>query len=381
MKDYFFTLNKKCYSVKFHQDRIEVTRLENGQLKELTSDEQKEIEKVIHPNRGFIYYSDRLTGLIENNNQIDNKEFLTPYLNLLEQAIPDQLLETFYNNVKTLKTSLGLNIDFQQPVSTKEVGTSGEYNIPENTINIYDDAVRRKWDIAQSAANPQQFFWNYYSGTLIHELTHMASSHYDKEEKICYCGFDKIPPLSENDRNRGLTEGFTELFALLLVPGTSEKASDYFVETSFVLQMASLIGFEPLCNCYFANLGIAPLEQEMSKWLPNPNQVSELFRSIELNFNLTGRPGPQNILGNIQATLLTGLETKCEQLEFMGCDKEIKPLLTTYGTAFITEDKLKFINRDPDDYIGLRESQARWNALCTKYGFVHDNEQEKSSMK
>ena len=46
----------------------------------------------------------------------------------------------------------------------------------------------------------------------------MSSGKYDHYTKVSCCGFDKYPAEDERDKNRGLTEGFTEIISMVGVP-------------------------------------------------------------------------------------------------------------------------------------------------------------------
>lgn len=92
--------------------------------------------------------------------------------------------------------------------------------------------MQELWKISQLTSNPKDFYFRQYSQTLLHELSHMASSNYDSETKTSLCGFDKFPTDNESEKNRGLTKGYTEILSMAGVPGTIEISLGYYIEAS-----------------------------------------------------------------------------------------------------------------------------------------------------
>ena len=59
--------------------------------------------------------------IINSNNALDNKGYLSNFLQWLENIIPLECRENFYNNIKTLKTDLNLDINFSEPIVKQKI--------------------------------------------------------------------------------------------------------------------------------------------------------------------------------------------------------------------------------------------------------------------
>ena len=210
-----------------------------------------------------------------------------------------------------------------------------------------ENFLRELCRIAQSNANPQDFYWRYYSNTLLHELAHMTSSIYDAETKISLCGFDGFPSENEDDKNRGLTEEFTEIISMAGVSGTMEISSGYYIEACIINQLIQIIGNETFLKSYFSNLGTKPMQERLNEIINNPNISYNLFRSIELNYNIGDINEVQNILGNIQLSILDYLDKKIELLLSDNIVNEASSVLTNYELMMISSEKLKIMQKNP----------------------------------
>lgn len=222
------------------------------------------------------------------------------------------------------------------------------------------------WKKAQFTKKPVDFFWKSYSKTLLHELAHMSSSNYDVKTGNFLCGFDKFPPEKETDKNRGLTEGFTEIISMAGVPGTIEIASGYYIEASLINQLIQIIGVDVFIKSYFFNLGTKFLESKLLNIIADPELAFQLFRNIEINFQIRNLKGKQSLLGNIQLLLLDYLEKRCEKLIENNKLREVNEILKIYEQMLITPEKLKIMDKNPDDYEGLVESITKFKNLQEK---------------
>ncbi len=101
--------------------------------------------------------------------------------------------------------------------------------------------------------------------------------------------------------------------------------------------------------------------------IKNTNQSFQLFRSLEINFQIRDLKGKQNILGNIQLILLKYLEKKCEILSEKGNLEDITNILTIYEQMMITPEKLKIMKRNPEDYEGIIESISKFKNLQEQF--------------
>ena len=121
MNNNFFTLNGKKYVILFGNLRITILRKENDKLVLLNEEEKKEIISILNNKSGYRYDSEKIMQIINSNNALDNKGYLSNFLQWLENIIPLECRENFYNNIKTLKTALNLDINFSEPIVKQKI--------------------------------------------------------------------------------------------------------------------------------------------------------------------------------------------------------------------------------------------------------------------
>lgn len=379
MDNNYFVYNGKKYIVEYKDKNMNMYKCNDGKIEILSDEEIQMIRQLLNSKYNYEYDSIILTNLVNANLEMENKEYIMNFLNWLESIIPEECRDNFYRNIKTLKTTLNTNIDLSKfESSSSGYSTSAGYNTSSNSLVMNEKSLHELWEIAQLNNNPQEFYWREYSQTLLHELSHMASSKYDDETKVSLCGFDRFPAETEEDRNRGITEGFTEIISMAGVPGTIEISSGYYIEACIVNQLIQIIGNEVFIKSYFSNLGTKPIQEKLNEIIDNPNMASNLFRSIELNYNIRRINEEQNILGNIQLSLLDYLDKKIEQLFKENKEAEIKNILANYELMMINNEKLKIMKKNPQQFIGIDESINKFNEIKNKYE-SYLNEETKSS--
>ena len=328
-------------------------------LVKLTEEELKVVNKIFDNSKYNEYYSIKIENIKKNNNDIENKDYIINFLNWLENIIPEEYRTNFYRNLETLKVKLNFDCNFSNVETTNERSEKcAGYNVRMNTLNINPSFLKRTWEIAQITNNPTEFYWKEVNEVILHELCHMASSRYDFNTEISFCGFDIYPASKQSDSNRGLTEGMTEIIAMAGVPNTIEIASGYYFEASFVNQLIAIVGLNVISESYFGNKGTKEIEKELDKYGRVNLNSNLLFRRIEDNFYLKDFEGRQGVLAGIQATLIEYYKNK--MLFYiqnnLNSKEEVEQSLAFYETMLITPEKLKLMNKDPNNYIGIYDS-------------------------
>ena len=354
MDNNYFVYNGKKYIVEYKDKNMNVYKCNDGKIEILSDEEIQMIRQLLNSKYNYEYDSIMLTNLVNANLEMENKEYIMNFLNWLESIIPEECRDNFYRNIKTLKTTLNTNIDLSKfESSSSGYSTSAGYNTSSNSLVMNSKSLHELWKIAQLNNNPQEFYWKHYSQTLLHELAHMASSRCDSDTKISLCGFDRFPAENEEDKNRGLTEGFTEIISMAGVPGTIEISSGYYIEACLINQLIQIVGNEVFLKSYFSNLGTQPIQEKMNEVINNPTMSFNLFRNIELNYNIRDINEEQNILGNIQSSILDYLDKKIELLLAENRVNEISEILANYELMMITPEKIKIMQKNPQQYIGI----------------------------
>lgn len=369
MSEVYFKLKGIYYIVKYKDKKSEIYKKMNDMIVQLSNEEKTILESNLNKDYNYIYDNEVIYNLIQQNKNIEEKEYIGNFLNWLVQLIPVQYREKFYKNIKTLNTTLNIDIDLSNSLTeiTNGYSACGGYNTRDNTLVIPLESLISLKKISQKSNNPDEFYWRSYSQTLLHELAHMASSKYDIINGKSLCGFDTFPPNDEEDKNRGLTEGFTEIISMAGVPNTVEIASGYYVEALLINQLIQIIGNPVFLESYFGNLGIKPLKEQLNMLINDENKSYELFRKIELNYQIRHFDEKQNVLGNIQFILLDYYEKKLDDLLQQGKFDDIKNSIQIYEQMLVTPNKFVIMRKNPDNYVGLDESLTRFENIKQKY--------------
>lgn len=355
MKENYFLINGTIYIVKYVDFKPDVYKLVDNQRVKLNQEEKEHIEKVLKKNSSYIYTSMKLNEVLENNESITNNELAPNLLEWLEGIIPVDSRDNFYRNVETLKIQEVEELDSNDIL--------GEYNAKENTISMLS---RDKYVSDEE-----------YAKTLLHELIHMSSSKYEKETMKTISGLDESV-LDFNKRNRGLTEGITEVIAFNGVRGIDKKASIYCMEGLLADQLSRLINPNIIMDAYFNNKGTDDLTRELRRIGYASDKAYGLFRDIELNFLFSRESEKENVLGNIQSSLLDYFEKKLK-VGIMNDTiplEQVPALFDDYGKALITPPKLKAMGYDPEKFEGVAESVKKYLDLKAMYNIALSMDEE-----
>lgn len=165
------------------------------------------------------------------------------------------------------------------------------------------------------------------------------------------------------------------------VPGTIEISSGYYIEACLINQLIQIIGNDVFIKSYFSNLGTMPMQEKLNEIINNPNLSHNLFRSIELNYSIRDINEEQNILGNIQSTLLDYLDKKLELLFANNKVDEINNILTNYELMLISPEKLELMQKNSQLFVGTGESIQKFNEIKNKYETYLNDETKSSGIK
>ena len=375
MDNLFFVYNNIKYFVEYIDKKMNIFKFYNGEKTKLTGVEEENIKTLLNSKDSYIYDSEILTNLIKGNIQIENKEYVLSYLQWLEKIIPEDCRSNLYRNIKDLKYMKKLDAYSSNNKSySSGYPVVAEYNTKTNSLNIDEKSISELWQVAQTTDNPQEFYFKHYARVLSHELNHMASSNYNYETDISLCGFDKYPTDDISEHNRGLTEGFTEIISSAGLSNSIDSSSNYYIEASFINQLFQIIGTESFVRAYFSNLGVAPMQEELYKIIEDYNKSFQLFRDIETYFDVKDFCNEQNIVGNIQLTLLEYLDKKLDSiLDYFHVD-EIRRILSIYENMIITPEKIREMGKNPQQFYNVVESVNKFKSMKNRYElFINDS--------
>ena len=364
--DNYFIFNGVTYVIIYDDKKIKILKKVDNKLVELDKSEKKKIESFFSREQSHKYSSLYLTECLNDNNILEKKDYILPFLEWLENLIPEDSRDNFYRNIRTL--SIDYNFECLDRKKSNNVDANIEgagYNCTSNHITINKEYL----EYLSSISNDENFIYNNYAGSIMHELAHMASANYDRQTNISKCGFNTYPFFDENDNNRGLTEGMTELISFTAIPFVSLYTSGYFMEMKITKQLEMIVGTNVLLESYFSNKGLEEIKNNLLKYINDENKVFSLFRNIEFNYLIRDLTDKQSILGNIQTSLLDFLEAKCKkELENPYLDKEMFiNILDFYGKNLIAESDMESIHKNPDNYVGINKNKEQFLKIKDKY--------------
>ena len=362
----YFIMNNIKYIFDYNKYKLEIYRLVNNEKYSLTEEEREYFNNILKKSSSYIFNTDELNNVVSTNTTIDNSRGIVDLINYLESIIPTNCRGNLYNNLKTLSV---IEVE-QQELSSEDVPAS--YDAESNTIKINynhhlikDDEVKRK-------------------EVILHELIHMASSHYDKENDIVYSGFHKIDnKLADDDMKKyrdsalGLTEGLTERLASSIVssikPG--EFSGAYVIEQMLLDQLACIVGDNVLIDAFFNNKGISYIKENLSSINNNKSEINCMFCDIETDHLTRDKGTNGNSLCLAQIGLISLFEEKCKRLladaySSEEVNKQLHETLNRYHLAVIDTHILEIAKINSSKYDYLDESAKKFYDINRRFDMI-----------
>jgi hypothetical protein len=94
------------FVVFYINKQINIYKLVNSNYVALNDKEREMVNKLLNNQYSYVYDSELLLSLINQNSKIENKEYLYNFLSWLENIIPLECRDNFYRNISTLSTEL-----------------------------------------------------------------------------------------------------------------------------------------------------------------------------------------------------------------------------------------------------------------------------------
>lgn len=226
-------------------------------------------------NKGYI--GDRYTEDSEffTDKEIDLSEFLSSpfygyivnFAKVLKEKFPEEDLQNFYRNLRTIKVFNSNMFSENLFVSSKsDTKILGIYSAKRNSVKINMDYIDR---------------------SIYHEFFHLASSRY--ENGVTYSGFSQ-----ENGKDMvigtALTEGYTELLNKRYFHDENYKCS-YFMEVCTASFIEKIVGKEKMESLYL-NANLPGLIDELSKY-SSIEDVERFIKNSDMLF-IRGVPPETN---------------------------------------------------------------------------------------
>ena len=149
---------------------------QDNTVSELNEEESKYIHDIFNPRKEAVIQSEIIDKGFQKNEHLKQQEaFFKPIIEAIEDVIPQNARENFYRNIETLETKLVSND------STMQEGhlLGGTYDIRKNEVQEPATFVNYLQELQGNGAIDNAQIE--YLKQVIHELIHMSSSEYDKE--------------------------------------------------------------------------------------------------------------------------------------------------------------------------------------------------------
>lgn len=344
MKDNYFLINGKTYVISYKDFKLDIFRLENNQRIELSGIEREYMDSVISRNSSYIYTSVKLEEIVNNNKSINSKEMAPAFIEWLEGFIPADSKDTFYANME--------NLEIQEVSEMPYKNVTGYYNAKDNIICMY----------------PKENYESevQYAMTLLHELIHASSTKVNEKGEIV-SGFDKVGSDFANS-NKGLTDGVVQIITFLGVSQAMVKDIDGMI----VDQLSKIVDPTIILESFFSNKGTTDIKNSLDSLGLENTKSEELLTNIEINHWFEPEASQQNILGNIQDTLVEYFIKKVENgLINNTIDMEQLPtIFDEYEETLIDPIKLKLLGKDSECYEGITDSIKKFNSYKKRYTYL-----------
>ena len=327
--------------------------------------------------RMFNYFTHTNPNPQELDNAIQSNPYLTTqkevfrqFLKYIEYYVPLSKREEFYEKIKTLKYEISTKIENEFSHSNMV----GFYTFENNTITINEEAIKKANQVSFSYGNA------IYLTILFHELTHFASSSYDKDNDELFNGFNHFKGQKTIRLNNGLTEGVTEFITFLRFLAESgcdaelvEQATLRFLGNGYVFnsllvaQLCIITSPNIVYGTYFQNLGIIPLCKKLSEIDHDFNNALKLFAMIETDFYNRSEERftkASDLLGLIQIQMINYFKMAIKN-DIMNnkSEEEIRQRIDFFEKKLISEAVLKFKNIDINDYPEIVKSIETFQEL------------------
>lgn len=245
-------------------------------------------------------------------------DYITPFIKCLDSIIPKDCKDDFDNNLKTLKLSLNFNSIRDNFSNVEEITNISGMPLALYSINTNEISIDKRYlKYLYKNNNNSNMIWNNINASFFHELTHMASSNYNKG--IYQCGFGTY--VKKENMKRALTEGMTEFITLTSLP-QGNFITNYFTECCFISQLINILGKDILLKSYFKEHNTKLLEESL-QCLNEKINAQKLFTLIEKNYQKKGI-----YTQKIESHLISYFNKKLEK--DIKCGKDVTNLINKF---------------------------------------------------
>lgn len=283
--------NGKVYYVKKVKDwcgLISFSAINNTDMfsaGQLTNEEYNMLRREINKDRSKLFKSDKLNQIALINKNLAYNDIIVKILDKIETTIPKQYRDTFYKNLETVyihrvngfindKIYYESKIDEEKPIFY----TGGTYNVISNEIEInYNPIIEKRLET--------EFIEEYLKVLTTHEIFHMASSSYDRNNEVRKSGLIEFIKNNSNNEETALNNYLNEVISQYLTKKiVTEKYghSSYDIYMPILRQLISLVGYNTIIKSYFLNKGTTLIQDKLFEIIHDTYKASNALLNIGL---------------------------------------------------------------------------------------------------
>ena len=318
-----------CDGKKFIIENDTIYKVLNNKKRKASKNELIKVKYVIENIDKDIFSSAKLNEIAKNNKVLYRIDILPDILRRMEKFIGEELTETFYKNLETVR------FEFDDPMECGEFipnHENGYHDSLNNTIHINAETFECLRIFAKENELDFNLVWKI---SLAHELFHMAScKNLLYETGHIYQGLNVISYTKKynktvtDDINYGksnsFNEGLTQFLACAIYcnelgdKNFHDFNNSYLVQARVIGQISNIIGGRTLKRAYFKNLGMSTIHASLLQI----NNLELTYNQLLTNMGRLGSPKTKTITKNTSIVKIQALLLLYETPYFYSLDKE-----------------------------------------------------------
>lgn len=237
----------------------------------------------------------------------------------VEEYIPTDLRESFYNNLGTVR----VESNHSSKLHRSSKNAYGFYSGYDNNLVFVYDNIEKRYEYLKKFKDGDVLYQQFVDKLIAHELFHMASFKSDDFEYTYSCGIISYPRDSHFQQCTGLNESITELFAIKCTNSKTIVTDPYFIESTMLNLLLTIVDSKIVMETYFRNNGIEPIVDEIAKYTTDRKHAYRVITLFEEAFVSSRHSIPSNAYSNYQKSLINLLLVKASRLKNDECNKLI----------------------------------------------------------
>ena len=129
-------------------------------------------------------------------------------------------------------------------------------------------------------------------------------------------------------------------------------------------ELMQIVGKDVLDRCFYEDHSIRGIINELCKYIPNAPLAEYLLQTIDKVYHTRFNDKETYCLREAQYVMGRYFKSKMTKTKLQGISEDVvKAKIAKYRSSLITEEKLEFLNLNPQKYLGIEETLndfAKW---------------------